>query len=208
MNERGLPYGSQKYWENRYNKEKAQDTTFDWYPGADEILCEEMVKYLPPDKGTRVLEIGSGSSQLAYKLCCQLSYRVVATDICLNVIHNIQEKWKGSLAKGAIEFMCVDCCKLPLACQSLRSVVDKGTLDAVDCTDDRATGKCLEEVHRVLLDAGFYFLVSCREPKTRREDVSHLFDIVSIVEIRSAANKSCPCPDAYLYILQKKPSVI
>ena len=198
MKVRTLEYGSPEYWTDRYRKEEDDGRVFDWYPGADDILCQEIEKYIP--RGEVVLEIGSGSSQLAYKLC-QMKYNVFLTDICLNVVTSMKDKWRKM--SNIVGFMTLDCCGMPLKSVSLASVVDKGTLDAVDCTDDRKSNVCLREVHRVLGPGGYYFLISCRDPRTRKEDVKSLFDVRSIVEIRSSANANVPCPDAYLYILQK-----
>ena len=203
MKLKAVPYGSPEYWEKRYVEESDQDKTpgFEWYPGADEILCKELHQVIP--EGDPILEIGSGSSELAIKLE-ERGYNVMFTDVSETVIEKMKGKWEDREEKK-IDFAAMNACHLPLKTESLWAVVDKGTLDAVDCTDNRQTDECLREVHRVLAENGHYFLVSCREPDVRREDFGHLLDVEKIVEIRSdEGNRSIPCPDAYLYVLKKK----
>ncbi len=203
MKLKSVPYGSPKYWNERY---KAETCGFEWYPGADETLCKAFKEHLPGigrEAGSEsVLEIGSGSSELAYKLWQCSSSSIIVTDISATVIETMKHKWKDQ-TETSIQFAVVDCCKIPCRESSFEAVVDKGTLDAIDCTDDRNTNLCLSEVHRVLRSGGLYFLVSCREPGVRRQDVHDLFDILSIVEVRSNPDLKLPCPDAYLYIMKK-----
>ncbi len=215
MKVKAVPYGSPEYWESRYKKEAdEQGQGFEWYPTADELVCAEAAKRVAP--GSKLLEIGSGSSQLAFKLheACGRGRGTsfLFTDISETVVATMSAKWRAdggdAQAKSDMEFAVMDCCDLPVASDSVDFVVDKGTLDAIDCTDERNTSLCLREVHRVLRrsapGAGLYLLVSCRDPEGRRQDFGDLFTVLEILEVRADPKASSPCPDAYFYILEKK----
>ena len=148
-----------------------------------------------------MLEIGCGTSNLARRLWEKGFRSILVTDMSETALI-LQRRSCGM--GHAIDFALIDCCKIPLQAATLRAVIDKGTLDALDCTDERDTLKCLTEVHRVLSDDGLYFLVSCRDPSVRMQDTKGLFKLLSGFEVHSAAKgRADPCPDWYFYIFQK-----
>ena len=189
----GVPYGSATYWENRYRNES--DAGFEWYPNADNVVADALPDAVPACGS--VLEIGSGSSQMARKLL-DSSRRVWFTDISPTVCSNMRERGLSDVS-GQVEFSVIDCCRLPFRPASFDAVVDKATLDAIDCTDDRNTNLCLGEVHRVLRGCGVYFLISCREPTVREADLGGLFTISSVVDVWSESDPHSPCPLAHVY---------
>ncbi|QDZ23017.1 methyltransferase [Chloropicon primus] len=205
---RAVPFGDSEYWVERYERE-AEDG-FEWYPGAESIVCEELSHLTSEERGWRWLEIGSGSSALASKLAGEHSSATLCvSDVAPNVVATMKERLLQGGAQN-LEFAVLDATSMKcIRSESMDLVFDKGTLDAIDCLDHEhaGTSRCLSEVRRVLNPGGSYLLVSCREPEGRRRDFElGGLRLVKTVEIKGV-DPRCPCPDAYLFLVQKAETV-
>ncbi|KAK9820533.1 hypothetical protein WJX72_011375 [[Myrmecia] bisecta] len=194
---RPVEYEDMEYWNKRYSKEaKTGSGGFEWYPGHEAAILEAVRRHC---KAGAALEIGCGSSQLALLVSQQGFHPVLATDLSQVVVEQCQQRFAGH---DGLEFRVMDCCALDSADAAWDLVLDKGTLDAVDCGG--ATSTVLQEVVRVLKQAGWYILVSCRDPAWRRAALDAHLHVADIQELRGPGNVSSPCPDAYIYCLQKR----
>ena len=137
-------YDAVCYWERRF----AREADFEWYGGLAEM--SEALGHL--SHGGRVLESGCGSSSLAEAMVSNGGFEdVVAFDFSETCIAAKRARLAASFAaasssspassspselRGRLAYECCDARALPFADASATGgVVDKATLDAVDCGD-------------------------------------------------------------------------
>lgn len=204
----GLPYGSVSYWDQRYAR--ASDADFDadeWYggPGVTAVLAAVAALNLPPT--SPVLEVGCGGGRLADLLASSSTGLVVtATDLSAVAVERRRARAAagGAAASNAPTFAVADATALPFPDASLSLLIDKGTLDALDCGENGPSQAALAEGARVLRPGGFLVLASCRDPAARAPLVDPLFETVAVAEVWAdvdGATRRGPCPEAYVYTL-------
>ncbi|KAK9786277.1 hypothetical protein WJX73_008053 [Symbiochloris irregularis] len=185
----GLSYGQSEYWDRRYTEQ--QELHYEWFPEA----IEKMIAVVKGQKPGPLLELGCGSSVLAVRLFQDTACRpILAVDISQAAI----QKCKSSAPRASeLTFTTMDCCNLEVPDNSWDFVIDKGTMDAVDCADK--TAAMVREVARVLRPGGHFLMASCREPLQRTAQLQQFFTMKDFTEMWGSNNQRTPCPDVYMY---------
>jgi SAM-dependent methyltransferase len=159
LRDAGPAYASADYWNDRYT---SRPDAFEWYhPWAD--LAPLVGPFCDPSQ--TVLHIGCGTSPMSVELGGAFAL-VVNIDISPVAIHAMQERFPDL---PNVEWMAMDCTNMRFLDESFDAVFDKGTVDALLCSE---IGCCLvedtvAEVHRVLKPGGYFFEASSGAPESR-----------------------------------------
>ena len=174
---RPTDYASPTSWNDAYASDQWRDIESDWllaYDGddGDSLLQRALMVRLP--RGGRLLELGCGSSPLAAQLCCDGCYDVLATDSSPVVIEEQRKRHQALLGRG-LAFEVADARDTKLETGTFASVVDKGLLDAVLCSEgfDYEAGRVRAEVARVLAAGGVWVSISLSPPKMVLPLITH-----------------------------------
>lgn len=135
---RGLPYGTIQYWNERYERDRNEaemPAAFEWYGEiAERILLGAMAESTAQCEGP-ILEIGCGSSMLASAVVrADSSHATVTVTDASEAAMSLQ---LGSLTRdvrGRLDLAVMDALHLPIRDGTYAAVLDKGTLDALDCS--------------------------------------------------------------------------
>eukprot|EP00884_Botryococcus_braunii_P006051 jgi/Botrbrau1/15447/Bobra.43_2s0071.2 len=160
---------------------------------------EVLLRHCPP---CRTLEVGCGTNRLSFTLQ-KAGYRpLLAIDFSKTAVE--QAKFAASKLPVDLQpdFAVMDMCNLDCSTSSFDLVMDKGTLDAIDCNG--RTAEAVQEVARVLKPEGCFMCVSCRDPKERLPQLDAYFELKEQREVPSHDNPTTPCPNAYVYCLCRK----
>ena len=176
--------GDRAYWETRAQRPD-QPETQEWFLVGFERLRPHLERIGALDASKSVLEAGCGTSRLALDLCAARgpggAGSVLAFDYSETCVLRQQARLQqleecelsGSVSHrrgtGGPRYRTMDARDLPLGGCSYDVVLDKGTLDAVDCVgadDDAASGaraaaRCAAEYARVLRPGGWLCIVTC-----------------------------------------------
>ena len=157
-------YGDVKYWDNRY----LDKNQFDWYQEWEDLL-----QYLEPffNGDELVLNIGCGNSKMSYEMTKTTFKKVISIDFSQVVIDQMKELYRYN---NNLEWYTMDCTKMSFEDKTLDVVFDKGTIDALFCSEDPFDSiiNTLEETFRVLKYSGLFILISFGKPKDRK----HIFE--------------------------------
>jgi len=140
-------YGSAAYWDERY--EKYNDKTEEWYEGWT-ALRNLIAPYLSKDM--LVLDFGCGDSFLQDELQKE-GFFCFGTDISDVVLRRLSEKPER-------EMQTADGFHLPYRTNSWDVIIDKGTLDAIACDEERDLAPLFDEINRVLRPGGRYLCIT------------------------------------------------
>ncbi|EGC29760.1 hypothetical protein DICPUDRAFT_90362 [Dictyostelium purpureum] len=157
-------YGEREYWDQRYIEEKDGRIYFDWYHGYKNLkgFLNKFMK-----KQDKILMIGCGNSKLGSEMYSDSYSDIINIDFSEPLIEYMKELDKG---KVGLEYLTMDGRNMVEFQDSLfDQVFDKGTLDAVMCSDDdnnNAKQICLE-VSRVLKPGGFFIVMTYGAPESR-----------------------------------------
>ncbi|CAM9511911.1 unnamed protein product [Choristocarpus tenellus] len=160
-------YSSSSYWEQRYR----EGVSWEWYFGFQQLqpLFERFVP-----KTARVLEVGCGDKPLAWDLRADgYTGKICSFDFAPSVISQLDKEKKDCMEKRDdtdTEFMVkvMDAREVEFEANSFDLVVDKGTIDAMLCSEegkDNARLICCE-AGRVLAWDGWFMVVSHVSPDT------------------------------------------
>jgi hypothetical protein len=193
---RNPAYGDPKYWDERYDEDGPDGTIFEWlldWNDLEPVLVPELRKWGAAGAESRILHPGCGNSSLGTELRLQKFGQggVLNTDISPTVVSQMQKQFLGC------SYLVDDCLDMRVArtwagVDVLSSsggeempeltvspgkfdvAVDKGTLDALACTEGTASVKSrvvsqyLDELAAVLKSTGALLVVSFGQPETRR----------------------------------------
>ncbi|GIL66769.1 hypothetical protein Vafri_20265 [Volvox africanus] len=158
--EAGRPtYSAGAYWDTRY---MGPAKNFDWffnYPALKSLLRE----YLPSG---RVLHVGCGNSNIQEGMAAD-GFTVTNVDISPVVIEQMKHQHADI---NSLDYMVADCRDMPqLESSRFQSCIDKGTLDAVLCSQSGQIDavKYLHEIDRLLEPGGKFLLISLGAPSSR-----------------------------------------
>lgn len=140
-------YGSDSYWEERYSGSRTEaNCTDEWL-----LSWAQLDPLLAVPKDAQVLDIGCGTSSLAYDMlrASSRAARVVAIDNSASAIKRQKVEQKRRIAHGEasasrIDFICVDAClDTPTAASSklFDVVIDKSTTDGLLCDTKRGADR-------------------------------------------------------------------
>jgi SAM-dependent methyltransferase len=142
-------YGKSEYWELRYAKDKG---IFDWYFDWEEFFPQNLavMNIKPP-----VLVVGCGNSNLSMKLEASGIYPVVSIDISKTCCRHMASQYKGC-------YVPMDATGMQFRDSVFQTVLDKGTLDAVLCSDNynESSVLLLAEIGRVLSPSGVFIEIT------------------------------------------------
>ena len=161
-------YSSLSFWEKRYTNEHLE--VFEWYQ-TFESLREKIIDYIKPEY--KILNVGCGTSKFAEDLFYEGIKNVVNIDYSESAIRLLEEYFQ----EQQIESKCIKMDVLDMKDfkdEEFNLVFDKALLDSVLCGENALdTVKIMiKEIYRVLVDEGYYIIVSNSDESTRKE----LFD--------------------------------
>jgi len=140
-------YGSAQYWDDRY--EKFADKTEEWYEGW-KTLQEVISPFISKDM--MIMDFGCGDSFMQDELTKE-GFTCFGTDISNVVLQRLAEKPER-------EMFTADGFAMPLRSNSWDAIIDKGTLDAIACDQERDLTPLFEEIYRILAPGGRYLCVT------------------------------------------------
>jgi ubiquinone/menaquinone biosynthesis C-methylase UbiE len=161
-------YSSLAFWERRYTNEHLE--IFEWYQ-TFESLREKIIDYLKPEH--KILNVGCGTSKFAEDLFYEGIKNVVNIDFSESAIRLLEEHFE----EQQIVSKCVKMDVLDMKefqDEEFNVVFDKALLDSVLCGENAldTVKNMMKEIYRVLVDEGYYIIVSNSDESTRKE----LFD--------------------------------
>lgn len=153
-------------WDDAYASPGGTDVA-DWLLPWDEdcsLLKTAMQDaLLPVQRTSPVLELGSGTSDLASKLVCDLGFQeVTGSDLSETAVHAARVAPHNQQAGKSLVFEVVDARETTFPSGHFAAVIDKGTLDAI-CTQegfDYEAGLMSAEVARILEPGGRWLSIS------------------------------------------------
>ena len=161
-------YSSLSFWEKRYTNEHLE--VFEWYQ-TFESLREKIIDYIKPEY--KILNVGCGTSKFAEDLFYEGIKNVVNIDYSESAIRLLEEYFQ----EQQIESKCIKMDVFDMKDfkdEEFNLVFDKALLDSVLCGENALDSIkiMIKEIYRVLVDEGYYIIVSNSDESTRKE----LFD--------------------------------
>lgn len=116
----------------------------------------------------QVLDIGCGNSALGEQLYKHGWTRLTHIDISHVVIERMREEY-AHVPDTYGEWITMDATQMTFAANTFHLILEKGTIDALDCTPDseRVCGAILAECARVLQPGGVFLLITHGNPHRR-----------------------------------------
>lgn len=155
-------FGEDQYWESRY-KEKDEEYEWyqPWYANRNYVL-----PLLNRSQAKEILNLGCGNSPMPIEMLKEGFNRIVNIDISPSVIQQMKERYKQELKA---EWISMDCTKLEFSDNSFDAVIEKGTIDALVCKNDKGNSinQLLKESFRVLRNGGIFISISFGKPSLR-----------------------------------------
>lgn len=106
-----------------------------------------------------------------------------------------------------MKYAVMDATNLKFADESFDFVLDKSTIDALQCSEDALviTAKMIKEIYRVLRPRGVYFIVSFGHPRDRMEHLQrgHLCFDVEVKKLPENEITKNNNMEHYVYICRK-----
>lgn len=231
-------YDDRDYWNERYER-VADGERQDWYLISFEQLAPLMAAQVVPRSTapTRVLEVGCGNSPLCRDLAASVEWlssqeeaarvgvRVTAVDYSDVLVQRLAADQRKELADAGdaddqgdsgervvpVEYLAMDARRLEFGDATFDVVVEKATLDCLDCSGDgEDTAAVIREVARVLAPGGVFMVVTCRDVERRlvsfrdvglisagpegevAADADVPMKLVNVVEVPKAARSAAP----------------
>ena len=200
-------YSSLAFWEKRYSNEHLE--VFEWYQ-TFETLREKIIDYIKPED--KILNVGCGTSKFAEDLFYEGIKNVVNIDYSESAIRLLEEH----LEEMQVESKCIKMDVLDMKDfqeEEFNIVFDKALLDSILCGENALdTVKImLKEIYRVLIDEGYYIIVSNSDESTRKKLFDEKMWEYSFFEIPKTTKMividekdNDPKNYHYIYILKKK----
>jgi SAM-dependent methyltransferase len=201
-------FEDQSYWNERYSQPKAK-SSFDWYLVSFAMirscLCSSLQTHLLSadnrnSAGVGLVDLGCGNSSLLSDMINDAEFRALAASLCSPSRVSSSRVFVGidysppavdrqrDLLAGVVdaEVYVADARHMEnvLGNSSVACVIDKATLDCIDCSGQAEDGiAVVREVHRVLIPGGLFVVVTCRPVPRRKETIASVegFAVVSVV---------------------------
>jgi ubiquinone/menaquinone biosynthesis C-methylase UbiE len=157
-------YGKLEYWDDRYSK---RTEPFDWYQvysGMKDIISPKI------QKENKILNIGCGNSRMSEEMYEDGYEDITNIDFSNKVISQMEERCKSKYPKMIFKIM--DVCEMKnFENSSFNTVIDKGTLDSILCSDTPipSSEKMLSEIYRILTPGGNYICISYGDSDHRKK---------------------------------------
>eukprot|EP01114_Cavostelium_apophysatum_P005884 TRINITY_DN17058_c0_g1_i1.p1 TRINITY_DN17058_c0_g1~~TRINITY_DN17058_c0_g1_i1.p1 ORF type:complete len:237 (-),score=44.58 TRINITY_DN17058_c0_g1_i1:13-690(-) len=191
-------WNQQEYWDKRYEAEREQRPTFDWYESYEHfssVLRQHIVRE------NRILEVGCGTSDLAESLFEDGFTSIVSTDYSPVCVDMMKEKVKK---KGIdLPFLVADVRKMQFKDAEFDVVLDKATSDAIYVNGREEqnrvdSDKMAEEVIRVLGPDGKWIVLTRKIPLAWFE--THALQLTSKHEKKEESTDN----SYYIYVFVKR----
>ena len=155
-----LNFASPTFWDDRYADDPDDET--EWLLAYDGALANAIESHAGASRGLPLLELGCGSSPLCAQLHAAGFEDILATDVSAAAVRAAAARH----SLPGLRFEKADALALPFADESFATVIDKGTLDAILCSDafDVDVPRMAREVERVLRRDGRWLCVSLNQP--------------------------------------------
>ena len=159
-----VDFSSIKYWDSRYLNEHME--IFEWYQTYD-TLKEKIQDYIKQDD--KILNVGCGTSKLAEDLYIDDIKNVTNIDFSENAIRIMEDRYKEQQVEMKYKKMDVTNME-EFEDNSFNVVFDKALLDTVLCGENAlvTVEKMLNEIYRVLVNGGYYIIISNGNEDTRK----------------------------------------
>ena len=164
-------YSSKSYWDKRYVSEDLAG--HEWYFEYD-TLRPLLATLLPKTMGDEwaVLEIGCGDVPLLPKLVEDPHFdgaRAIGIDFAPSAVRKVRlrERERRRKQRGTVAYEQADARSLSFNAMSFDLCLDKGTIDAMMCSDEEGRSNVrsiCEEASRVLRPGGAFVIVSHMNP--------------------------------------------
>jgi demethylmenaquinone methyltransferase / 2-methoxy-6-polyprenyl-1,4-benzoquinol methylase len=127
--------------------------------GMDIVWRKRAIKYFREKQNGIILDIASGSGDVALSILRQQPASIIAADFSMNMLNVFREKIKGHPAQDSVSFVCCDALALPIRNESV-----DGTIVAFGIRNfaDRLLG--LQEMYRVLKPKGISVILELTTP--------------------------------------------
>lgn len=150
----------QSKWDQVYSREEV-DFNSEWHCTTDRVLpLVQPYLHAIRDQGhSAVLDVGCGNSTIGRDLAATLQLsQCIALDISPVCASMLSERFSATRTLPAVVPLLGDCRRIPLAGRTTSLVLEKGTLDALECREDSV--RTLQEFGRVLAECGLIISVS------------------------------------------------
>lgn len=157
-------FGKAVYWEEKYADKRNQ---FEWYHPY-KMIKDVITQYIKDIKGSRVLNVGCGTSRLPEDMYNDGFRNIISIDESQDCVDEMRASFNNTMPSTFL-FLKMDCLRMDFGDDIFNVIVDKGTLDSI-ASGFRSTEnirKYLKEVDRVMLKPGVFFCLSHREPEER-----------------------------------------
>jgi len=156
-------FGDANYWDAQYTA-GGQNEVVEWF-GISYLDVRTVIRrIMAPSKLEPILHVGCGNSTWPSDLWDAGYIHVTSIDISTVALQHMSKRYAR---KKELQWLPVDCTNMSFDDDSFQCVMDKGTFDAVLCTNDPEglVKAYLGEVYRVLRPGGTFMLVTGYEPK-------------------------------------------
>ena len=178
-------YSSVDYWNSRFEEKQKTNSYEDWYltyHDLESYLSECLKEDDQPNLEAEILVIGSGMSTLSEDIYQYGGFECITNiDFSQTLIDlmNLQMQGEKGDKFENMDYLCVDICNIEDAIEEkileedgYNAIVDKGVLDCIACDEDETKMPlAVENIWRMLMPGGFYFMVSRAQSNMRQ----HLF---------------------------------
>lgn len=156
-------FDNPEYWDNRYSQTTEM---YDWYFEWDTLYPYLTNNGITFSGDERVINLGCGNSTSSFQMVESVFKSVVNIDISVVVIFQMQQKYAGD---DRLIWETMDCCDLKYDDDSFDVIFDKGTMDALVCSNDsfNKVKQMFSECERVLTNGGLMISITYALPDLR-----------------------------------------
>lgn len=147
-------FARKEYWDQFF---KLQQDSFEWYGDYGQIK-KILLQYIKLTD--EILIVGCGNSSLSVDLYDDGYQQNTSIDISGVVIQKMASKYKCNGMRENLHFECMDVFNMAYGDGRFKSVIDKGTLDALSADESLDYGKMFSEIARVLKPLGRYVCIT------------------------------------------------
>ena len=151
-------YSNKDYWNQRFEKTES----FDWYVGWSELK-----NILTPimDETSNILMVGCGNSKVSENIYIEGYCNITNIDISDVVIEKMKT---NNVDKKNMKYIEMDATNMNFDKESFQVTIDKGTLDALNCSDnDSMSVDLIREMFRVTSVKGYCVIITHSGPDLR-----------------------------------------
>lgn len=154
-------YAQKDYWDQRFEKSTGY---FDWYVGWKE-LKSTLNPYINYEDN--ILMVGCGNSKMSECMYQEGYNQIVNIDISSVIINKMIEESKSKNFDKMI-YLEMDATSMKFEDESFDCAIDKGTLDALSCSNsDELSSKLIQEMFRVTKIGGHIVIITHSGPNAR-----------------------------------------